>query len=190
MSKIAEKEFRLKDGQVVIIRTAFPADAAKLLKHVYAIFAEAEFTLSTLEDFHNTEEQEASWLQKNLDDPGKLVIVAEREGQIIGMLDFHNGERKRIAHLGELGMSVNYAWRKRGIGRALLSTLILWAQQHPFIEKVCLEVFATNTGAIALYTSLGFEEEGRLRKDIKLGPGAYVDTLRMARFKDISPKDS
>lgn len=186
MSRIAEKEFRLKDGTVVTIRTAFPADAAKLLEHVYAIFAEDGFTLSTLEDFHNTEEQETAWLQMNLDDPGKLVIVAEKEGQIIGMLNFHDGERKRIAHLGELGMSVNYAWRNRGVGRALLSTLILWTQQHPLIEKVCLEVFATNTNAIALYISLGFEEEGRLRKEIKLGPGAYVDTLRMARFKDIS----
>lgn len=182
MSKIAEKEICLKDGETVIIRTALPADAANLLEHVYAIFAEDGFTLSTLEDFHNTEEQEASWLQMNLDDPGKLVIVAEKEGRIIGMLNFHNGERKRIAHLGELGMSVNYAWRNRGVGRALLSTLILWAQRHPLIEKVCLEVFATNAGAIALYTSLGFQEEGRLRREIKLGPGAYVDTIRMARF--------
>ncbi len=182
MSKIAEKAVRLKDGETVLIRTAFPADATQILKHVYAVFAEDGFTLSTLEDFHNTEEQEASWLQKNLDDPGKLVIVAEKEGQIIGMLDFHDGGRKRIAHLGELGMSVNYAWRNRGVGRALLSTLLLWTQQHPLIEKVCLEVFVTNTGAIALYTSLGFEEEGRLRREIKLGPGEYVDTLRMAQF--------
>jgi RimJ/RimL family protein N-acetyltransferase len=182
MSRIAEKEFRLKDGEVVIIRTAFPDDAAQILEHAHAIFAEGEFVLSTLEDFRNTVEQETSWLQMNLDDPCKLVIVAEKEGQIIGLLNFHNGERKRIAHLGELAMSVNYAWRNRGVGRALLSTLILWAQQHPFIEKVCLEVFVTNTNAIALYTSLGFEEEGRLRREIKLGPGAYVDTLRMARF--------
>jgi len=182
VSRIAEKMVRSKDGAMVTIRTAFPADAAHILEHVYAVFAEEGFTLSTLDDFHNTEEQEASWLQMNLDDPGKIVIVAEREGRIIGLLNFHNGERKRIAHLGEFGMSINKAWRNRGIGRALLSTLIQWAQEHPRIEKVCLEVFATNVGAIALYESLGFQEEGRLRREIKLGPGKYVDTIRMALF--------
>ncbi|MEO8970550.1 MAG: GNAT family N-acetyltransferase [Ktedonobacteraceae bacterium] len=173
---------RSKGGSMVMIRTALPTDAVHILEHVHAVFAEEGFTLSTLDDFHNTVEQEAAWLQMHLDNPGKIVIVAEREGQIIGLLNFHSGERKRIVHLGELGMSVSKAWRNRGIGRALLSTLILWAQQHPLIEKVCLEVFANNAGAIALYTSLGFQAEGRLKREIKLGPGEYVDTIRMALF--------
>ena len=182
MSRIAEKMVHSKDGSMVTIRTALPADAAHILEHVHAVFAEEGFTLSTLDDFHNTEEQEASWLQMNLNDPGKLVIVAEAEGHIIGMLNFRNGERKRIAHLGEFGMSVDKAWRNRGIGRALLTTLILWTQEHPVIEKVCLDVFATNAGAIALYEALGFREEGWMRREIKLGPGKYVDTIRMALF--------
>ena len=166
----------------MVLRSATSADASQLLEHVHAIFEEEEFVLSTLEDFHMTEEQEAVWLQTNLDDPCKVVIVAESESQIIGMLNFHNGARKRIAHLGEVSMSVNRAWRDQGVGRALLSTLLLWAQQQPAIEKVCLEVFATNTRAIALYQSLGFQVEGRLVKQIKLGPGMYVDTIRMGRF--------
>lgn len=182
MSTIAEKTIRAKDNSVVIIRTALPADAANLLEYVYAMFAEPEFVLSTLEDFHNTEEQETSWLEMNLNDPDKLVIIAENEGHITGMLNFYNGERKRIAHLGEFGMSVDKAWRDRGIGRALLTTLLRWVQEHPRIEKVCLEVFATNARAISLYESLGFREEGRLKRGIKLGPGEYVDTLRMALF--------
>lgn len=167
---------------MVVVRTALPTDAAQILALVYAVFAEEEFLLSTLDDFHNTEEQEASWLQVNLDNSGNIVIVAEHEGRIIGLLDFHSGNRKRIVHLGELGISVNNAWRNRGIGRALISTLIQWAREHSVIEKVCLEVFATNTGAIALYTSLGFQAEGRLKREIKLGPGEYVDTIRMALF--------
>ncbi len=45
-----------------------------------------------------------------------------------------------------------------------------------------LEVFATNTRAISLYQALGFQEEGRFVKQIKLGPGMYVDTIRMGQF--------
>lgn len=182
MSTIPTTPFRLKDGKMMVLRSATAADAPQLLEHVHAIFAEGEFVLSTLEDFHMTEEQEALWLQTNLNDPCKVVIVAENESQIIGMLHFHNGERKRISHQGELSMSVNREWRDQGIGRALLSALILWAQRQPVIEKVCLEVFATNTRAISLYRALGFQEEGRFVKQIKLGTGIYVDTIRMGRF--------
>lgn len=182
MSTITPTPFQSKNGKTILLRSATPVDAPQILKHVHDVFAEEEFLLSTLEDFHMTEEQEASWLQVNLDDPNKLVIVVQNDSQIIGMLNFRNGGRKRIAHVGELGMSVNKTWRDQGIGKALLSALILWAQQQPAIEKVCLEVFVTNTRAIALYQALGFQEEGRLVKEIKLGPSTYVDTLRMARF--------
>lgn len=50
------------------------------------------------------------------------------------------------------------------------------------LEKLCLQVFATNSRAIALYTSLGFVEEGRQVRDIKLETGDYIDVLMMGRF--------
>ena len=182
MSTVHKTDVQVKGNCLVTIRTAQPNDAPAILEHVHAIFAEGEFVLSTLDDFHMTEEQEAEWLQINRDDPGKLVIVAESEGKIIGLLDFHSEGRKRVVHHGEFGMSVNKAWRDKGVGRALLQVLIAWAEQHPVLEKVCLQVFATNTGAIALYTSLGFKEEGRQVRDVKMESGEYVDVFLMARF--------
>src|SRR5713101_6419126 len=172
MSAIPDTTAQLKDGTTITIRTARPEDARHILDHARAVFAEGEFLLSTLDDFRMTEEQEMAWLQANRNDPGNLVIVAEYEGRIIGMLDFHS----------ELGMSVNRAWRGQGVGRALLCTLIAWAEQHPVLEKLCLQVFATNTRAITLYRSLGFKEEGRQVRDIKMESGEYVDVLMMALF--------
>ncbi len=182
MSAIPDTTAQLKDGTTITIRTARPEDARHMLDHARAVFAEGEFLLSTLDDFRMTEEQEMAWLQANRNDPGNLVIVAEYEGRIIGMLDFHSEERKRVKHHGELGMSVNRAWRGQGVGRALLCTLIAWAEQHPVLEKLCLQVFATNTRAITLYSSLGFKEEGLQVRDIKMESGEYVDVLMMALF--------
>ena len=45
-----------------------------------------------------------------------------------------------------------------------------------------LAVFANNTRAIGLYESLGFVEEGRLRRDVQLSDGSYGDTFLMAKF--------
>ncbi len=182
MSIIPATTAQTRNDGTIAIRTARPEDATAILDHVRAIFAEGEFVLSTLDDFHMTDEQETVWLQANRDDPGDLVIVAEHEGRIIGMLNFQSERRKRVRHHGELGMSVNRAWRDQGVGRALLLALIAWAEQHPVLEKLCLQVFATNSRAIALYTSLGFVEEGRQVRDIKMEAGDYVDVLMMARF--------
>lgn len=182
MSTIPDTPVRLKDGITITIRTARPEDAPALLQHARGVFAEGEFLLSTLDDFRMTDEHEAVWVQANRDDPGNLVIVAENAGRIIGLLNFASEKRRRVRHHGELGMSVNKAWRDRGVGRALLQTLIAWAEQYPVLEKLTLQVFATNTRAIALYKSLGFQEEGRQVRDIKLESGEYVDVFLMARF--------
>jgi RimJ/RimL family protein N-acetyltransferase len=103
-------------------------------------------------------------------------------GCIVGSVNFENGPHRRIAHRGSLGIAVVKQWRGQGVGTALLQTLLQWAATNPLIEKVCLEVFATNARAIRLYKTLGFLEEGLRPKEIKLGPARYVDTVAMFRF--------
>ncbi|CAM5222958.1 hypothetical protein UACE39S_06348 [Ureibacillus acetophenoni] len=120
-----------------------------------------------------------------LEDNGKLAILAEYQGNIIGFLDFHNGGKKRTQHQGEFGMSVAEAFRNQGVGRALLKCLLDWAKDHPLIEKVCLEVFAENTNAIALYKKFGFVEEGRKQKAIKVSDEKYHDLILMAYFSKV-----
>ena len=80
------------------------------------------------------------------------------------------------------GIAVVKNWRGRGVGTALLQTLLEWAQASPAIEKVCLDVVVSNDAAIRLYQKLGFVEEGRRQRDIKRGPEDYVDTVTMYRF--------
>jgi len=60
-----------------------------------------------------------------------------------------------------------------------METLIQWAQDNPAIEKIFLNVFATNQRAIRLYGNLGFKEEGRFIKAVKQPDGEYVDVLQM-----------
>ena len=50
--------------------------------------------------------------------------------------------------------------RRRGIGRALCTAVLDWARTQGATE-VILEVRATSTAPIALYTALGFQQTGR-----------------------------
>ena len=79
-------------------------------------------------------------------------------------------------------MSVERAWRGKGVGEGLLHTLMEWAKENPLIEKVGLSVLSSNTRAIGLYKKAGFVEEGRRPREIKMGHGEYVDEILMFRF--------
>ena len=143
---------------------------------------ETEFFIFEPDEFPETDEQERKWIQDHLDHPGQIVLLAKNAGTIIGNVSFENGPCRRSAHQGILGIAVVKDWRGKGIGTMLMASLLEWATANPLIEKVYLEVFTTNTGAIRLYRKLGFVEEGLRLKDIKFGPGRYVDTLAMGRF--------
>jgi RimJ/RimL family protein N-acetyltransferase len=47
---------------------------------------------------------------------------------------------------------------------------------------VSLAVLATNERAIAVYKKLGFVEEGRRIKEIKIGPSQYIDDVLMYKM--------
>jgi len=62
--------------------------------------------------------------------------------------------------------------------------LLDWAVRTPRVEKIELLVRSTNRVAIHLYRRLGFTEEGRLRKRVRLPDGTFVDDIAMAWFPD------
>jgi RimJ/RimL family protein N-acetyltransferase len=47
------------------------------------------------------------------------------------------------------------------------------------LHKLCLEVFAQNAAAIALYRKCGFAEEGRRARQYRRASGELWDTIMM-----------
>ncbi|WKA46915.1 GNAT family N-acetyltransferase [Geobacillus zalihae] len=182
MGNIQPRRLVTASGQPIVIRTAWPEDAERIVAFVKAVTAEALYLLTTEAEVTVTEDQQRQWLQKMADDPGKLALLAEHDGEMIGFLDFHNGNKRRTKHQGSFGMSVKNGFRGQGIGAALLAALLDWAKENPLIEKVCLEVVADNTNAIRLYQKFGFVEEGVKKKAAKIDDGTYWDLILMARF--------
>lgn len=69
-------------------------------------------------------------------------------------------------------------WRK-GIGRALMIRLMDVAKERG-AERITLDLNAENVAALSLYKSLGFVEEGLLKKQVKFTNGNYGDIILMA----------
>jgi RimJ/RimL family protein N-acetyltransferase len=182
MAEYVSTKFKSKSGAEVIVRSAVKQDAAAILDLSKGVIGEEIYQLTSGSEFKMTIESEEKWIESHLANPNHIILVAEMNSKIVGLLDFSNGHRQRISHTGEFGMSVEKTFRDQGIGSLLLKVLIEWAAKSETIEKIGLSVHNNNERAIALYKKMGFEIEGVRKRDLKYGEGQYVDTVVMGRF--------
>lgn len=106
-------------------------------------------------------------------------LVAESAGVPVGHAWFEPLGLEVTRHVVQLTMAVHPGWQGRGIGKALLTSLLEWARSAPRVERAELRVRSGNTNAMALYRALGFVEEGRMVKRIKVAPDRYFDDVAM-----------
>jgi RimJ/RimL family protein N-acetyltransferase len=181
MGTMQPLSYSVKTGQSIVVRSAVPLDAQALIDLSRSLLEEREAIVTTFEESLMSEAQEVAWLQSYATDSQKIVLVAEVAGSIVGMLDFQNGARKRLAHQSEFGMSVLKEWRGIGVGKALLQALIDWCAENSDIVQIRLAVFSNNEPAIHLYDSLGFVQEGRLMNQAHMKDGSFCDLLLMVK---------
>lgn len=79
-----------------------------------------------------------------------------------------------------LTIAVDPAFRRRGAARAMLSVHLARLAARG-VRRLFLEVAEDNPGAIALYRSFGFHEEGRRKGYYRRPDGQTASALVMAR---------
>ncbi len=168
-----------KDGTAFFIRKPHENDAEKIIQYSKLLFASTDQVLATPEEYTISVEDEKAWISKTLNNSSASTLVATMNEEIIGLLFFVPMTKIKNRHTGEFGVSVHPNHQGRGEGRALIKSLLNWANENDRIEKVFLNVFATNTTAIKLYKDLGFIEEGKLMKAIKQPSCEYTDIVQM-----------
>jgi len=109
---------------------------------------------------------------------GVQFVALDDAGEVVGWCDVVRLDQESFRHGWRLGMGVLPAVRGRGVGRRLAEAAIAAAKEQG-AERIELEVFASNTRAVALYERLGFVREGVKRRARKLD-GAYDDIVQMA----------
>lgn len=115
-----------------------------------------------------------SSIASELDNPLSLWLVWEEDGAAAAYL----GVQRVPPQADVMNVAVSPALRRRGIARALFAEL---ERRLPEIDELFLEVRASNSGAIALYRTLGFEQVGR-RPNYYLDPREDALILRKELF--------
>ncbi len=95
-------------------------------------------------------------IASELDNRLSYWLVAEEQGEVVGYV----GSQSILDGADMMNLAVAPAFRRQGIGEALVNALIAHLRQKGIIALL-LEVRASNDPAIALYQSLGFEQVGR-----------------------------
>jgi len=115
-------------------------------------------------------------------DPADSFIMGAFVGrQLAGMAAFVRESKVKVRHKGFIfGVFVTEAMRGKGIGRGVLEALPDRVAHIEGIEQIVLSV-TTQSAAMGLYRSLGFESFGCERRAIKIGR-RYVDEEYMVLY--------
>jgi putative acetyltransferase len=109
-------------------------------------------------------------------------FVAEIEGRVVGNLGLHLEPAARRRDVAWFGMSVHDDFQNRGVGKALMATMIELADNWLGLRRLELQVWTDNAPAVHLYEKFGFVIEGKGRQFARRA-GELVDAYYMARLR-------
>ncbi|KQU81093.1 MULTISPECIES: N-acetyltransferase [unclassified Rhizobacter] len=103
-------------------------------------------------------------LDVSLFEPGwrRAWVARLADGLIIGHVDLRARPEAHTTHRCILGMGVDPARRRAGVGAGLLAHARDWARSQPALDWIDLQVLSSNDSAIRLYRRSGFVDTGEL----------------------------
>jgi L-amino acid N-acyltransferase YncA len=136
----------------MLIRDATAADWPAIWFFMRQIVAAGE-TFSWDRDI-GEERARAFWLHEP---PGRTVVAVDADGSIVGTAETHANHGGPGAHVASAGFMVDPGRGGRGVGRALGEQVLERARADGYRAMQFNAVVETNTRAVALWRSLGFE---------------------------------
>ena len=91
--------------------------------------------------------------------PGQTVVLVE-DDRVLGSATMGPNRPGRGAHVGTASFMVSSDARGRGVGRRLAEYVVQWHREQGFRGIQFNAVVETNTSAVRLWRSLGFEIVG------------------------------
>ena len=114
-------------------------------------------------------------------EPGwrRLWLALGPTGNIAGHIDLRGRPEPAARHRALLGMGVHRAWRRRGLGRQLVTHALAWARADTPLAWIDLEVLSANDPAVQLYAHCGFSTLARIADMLQID-GDYHDLSYMS----------
>jgi L-amino acid N-acyltransferase YncA len=120
----------------------------------------------------------ALWLVRP---PGRTVVAVKEGGTVLGTANMYPNRPGPGSHVASASFMVDGRASGQGVGRALGEEALAWARVSGFRAMQFNAVVATNTRAVALWRSLGFEIIGTVPEAFSHPTDGYVGLHVMYR---------
>ena len=92
--------------------------------------------------------------------PGRTFVAVDEDGMVLGSAKSHPNQGGGGSHVATASFMVDPASPVRGVGRALAEFVLEWARGQGYRAMQFNAVVETNTRAVRLWQSVGFEIVG------------------------------
>ncbi|MEU1125464.1 GNAT family N-acetyltransferase [Streptomyces sp. NPDC005899] len=153
----------------MLIRKATPGDWPAIWPFFHSVVKAGETFTYPLD--LGEEEARSWWL---VSEPGRAVVAVDSAGAVLGTAKMNRNHMGNGSHVASASYMVDPAHSGRGVGRALCEYSLDWAGTAGYRAMQFNAVVETNTRAVRLYRSLGFEVIGTLPQGFHHPTAGYV----------------
>ena len=162
----------LKDGRTALFRAPRREDGPAMLEDMRIVCGETPFLSRTPEDWDGmTEEKEAAFLQSTAENPNRLMIVCEVDGELAGNCDIAFSTLIKSRHIAKIGIALKKKFWNLGIGTAMFARMEREARGREGVQMMELMFIEGNSRARALYEKAGFSVVGVRPNSVRLDSG-------------------
>lgn len=168
----------------ITIREAIPNDAEQVAAVLQQVGRETPYLVMDGTGAAIEVEELAQNFADLYESINNVLMVAIIDGKIVGTASVGASNKKRMEHLGEVGISVLKDYWGFGLGRAMMDSLVEWAIEGGIIRRLELTVQQRNQRAIQLYEKIGFQTEAIMPRGAKTDDGEFLDVCLMSLLID------
>ena len=175
----------LKNNKPCLLRNCQAEDAQMIYDLFNLTHEQTDFLLTYPDQNSFDVEQERNFLIEKEDSSNEIEIAAFVDDKAVGSAGIEAiGNKEKMKHRAEIGISIEKTYWGLGIGRALMRACIDVARQAEY-QQVELNVVSDNRSAIALYKSLGFVEYGRNPRGFRSRISGWQELVSMRLELDV-----
>ena len=172
----------LYEGQLVRLRASEPGDSEVLFQHQRdSEIARRDSRIGWPKSLGTIRQQLENSSEGNSGDSVGLMIET-LDGQLVGGIDVQSCDSRNGTFSIGIGLSDRAAWGKGYAKEAMLIALRVMFYERRY-QKCNIGVYDFNERAVGLYRHLGFQDEGRIRRNY-FSNGTYHDEILLGMTRE------
>ncbi len=174
------KTAMLKDGQQVVFCNPKTEDSNQILEILRAFSEETDFLMRSPDEYGETIEEEARFLEGINSSDDALMIVCLINKKMIGICTIYFNKFRKIKHRATISLAILKEYWGMGIGTLMIDELVSAAKNRG-VTQLELDCYEENERARSLYEKAGFTKTGEIPNAIKLDDGRVMREIHMVK---------